>query len=321
MIPSFYAIKDDLVNASATYLDQEVVVDGNLITSRTPDDLPAFCRAIIEVLGGKRLGRGVGSSRPCPEPWVKPSRNLVEERCIVHRAGVSVPCIEWILKFAMRKAILVLFALAITVSACGQVEPTSTAVPSPSPASLALTPRRGQPTPVPRTTPLPKDLIHQDPALVDNSGFEITPVEGLHTTGRPVDIDIDEYRLVVDGLVENPLSLSYENLLARPSATEVVLLICPGFFADNAEWTGVTMADILEEARVKPEAKQVVFHATDGSYKRDLPLEEAMNEGVFLAYRVNGQVLPSEHGYPLRLVARGQYGDRWVKWLKHIEVK
>jgi protease I len=48
----FYAIKDDLVNAGATYLDQEVVVDGNLVTSRTPDDLPAFCRAIIAALGG-----------------------------------------------------------------------------------------------------------------------------------------------------------------------------------------------------------------------------------------------------------------------------
>jgi protease I len=47
-----FAIKDDLVNAGATYLDQEVVADGNLITSRTPDDLPAFCRAIIAALRG-----------------------------------------------------------------------------------------------------------------------------------------------------------------------------------------------------------------------------------------------------------------------------
>jgi len=51
-VTGFYAIKDDLVNAGATYLDQEVVVDGNLITSRYPDDLPAFCRAIIAALKG-----------------------------------------------------------------------------------------------------------------------------------------------------------------------------------------------------------------------------------------------------------------------------
>jgi len=51
-VTGFYAIKDDLVNAGATYLDQEVVVDGNLITSRVPDDLPAFCRAIIAALKG-----------------------------------------------------------------------------------------------------------------------------------------------------------------------------------------------------------------------------------------------------------------------------
>ena len=140
----------------------------------------------------------------------------------------------------------------------------------------------------------------QDPALVDNSGFEITPIERLHTTGSPVDIDIHEYRLVVDGLVENPLRLSYEDILARPSVTEVVLLICPGFFADNAQWTGAPVAGILEEAGVRPEAKEVVFHAADG-YRSPLSLEEAMDEGIFLAYRVNGQVLPSEHGYPLRL--------------------
>jgi len=73
---------------------------------------------------------------------------------------------------------------------------------------------------------------------VDNSLLPITPIEDLHPTGRPVEVDIDEYRLVVDGLVERPLSLTYEELLSRPQISEVVLLICPGFFWDNAQWTG-----------------------------------------------------------------------------------
>jgi sulfoxide reductase catalytic subunit YedY len=51
-----------------------------------------------------------------------------------------------------------------------------------------------------------------------------------------------------------------------------------------------------------------------------LPLEDVQKDGVFLAYKVDGQVLPLEHGYPLRLVAEGQYGSNWVKWLTHIEV-
>ena len=218
----------------------------------------------------------------------------------------------------MRKAIILLFALALSVSACGKAGPTGTAVASPTSVPTALATPQGEPK------PLPADLIYKNPALVDNSNFEITPIEELHATGRAVDIDVDEYRLVVrlvvDGLVENPLRLGYEDILARPSVSEVVLLICPGFFADNAQWTGTPLAGILEDARVKPEAKQVSFHGADG-YRSYLSLEEAMDEGVFPAYKVNGQALPGEHGYPLRLVARGKYGSRWVKWLVRIEVK
>lgn len=162
-------------------------------------------------------------------------------------------------------------------------------------------------------------LIYQDPATVDNSNLPITPVEELHTTGRPVELDISIYRLTVEGLVENPLSLSYEEITTYLSVTEVVLLICPHVFYDNAEWTGVPVADILRQARVKPEAEKVYFKAA-GGYRQALTIEEAMSDGVFLAYEVNGQPLPLEHGYPLRLVVRGKYGSRWVKWLTHIEV-
>jgi DMSO/TMAO reductase YedYZ molybdopterin-dependent catalytic subunit len=162
-------------------------------------------------------------------------------------------------------------------------------------------------------------LIYQDPANVDNSDLPITPVEELHTTGRPVELDISTYQLAVEGLVENPLSLSYEEITAYPNVTEVVLLICPRVFYDNAEWTGVPVADILRQAKVKPEAEKVYFKAS-GGYRQSLTIEEAMSDGVFLAYEVNGQPLPPEHGYPLRLVVRGKYGSRWVKWLTHIEV-
>ena len=220
----------------------------------------------------------------------------------------------------MRRVIPLLATLALVFSACGRALPSDRAVPSPTPASIVLATPHGESTPVSGRTPLPRDLIRRDPASVDNSDLEITPVEELHTTGGPVDIDMDEYRLVVDGLVENSLRLGYEDILARPTVTEVVLLICPGVFADNAQWTGTPVSGILKEAEVTPEAKRVLFHGADG-YSRGLPLEEAMNVGVFLAHTVNGQVLPREHGYPLRLVARGKYGGHWVKWLVRIEVK
>ena len=166
---------------------------------------------------------------------------------------------------------------------------------------------------------IPLDIMSKHPSEVDNSELPITPVEELHFTGAVQEYDIDTYRLVVEGLVENPLSLTYEDLLSRPQVTETVLLICPGVFWDNAEWTGTPLSLILEEAGLSPEASKVLIEA-GGGYVRILSLEEAMADGVFLAYEVNGEPLPPDHGYPLRLVVRHQYGSKWVKWVERIEV-
>jgi len=164
-------------------------------------------------------------------------------------------------------------------------------------------------------------LAHMDPAEVDNSDLPVTPVEKLNHTGLvPEGVDIKQFRLTIDGKVKNPLALTYEDVLSYPAVTEVVLLICPGFFVDNAEWTGMPVATLLAEAGIKPEATDVTFHDLGGGYSQTLPLEVALQDGVFLAHMVNGQVLPAEHGYPLRLVAEGRYGSDWVKWVSHIEV-
>ena len=170
-----------------------------------------------------------------------------------------------------------------------------------------------------QTEQVPWGIEQKPPADVDNTALPITPVSGLHRTGRTQEYDINTYRLVIDGLVQNPLSLSYEDILARPQVSELVLLICPGFFWDNAEWTGTPLSLILDEAGVSPEASQGRLVAGDG-YSQTLSLEDATADGVFLAYEVNGETLPAEHGYPLRLVARHQYGSKWVKWVERIEV-
>ena len=93
---------------------------------------------------------------------------------------------------------------------------------------------------------VPVGIEQRHPADVDNSTLPITPVEELHHTGRTQEYDINTYRLVVDGLVDSPLSLTYQDLLDRPQVTETVLLICPGFFWDNAKWTGTPLSLILE---------------------------------------------------------------------------
>ncbi|MFC1942031.1 molybdopterin-dependent oxidoreductase [Chloroflexota bacterium] len=163
------------------------------------------------------------------------------------------------------------------------------------------------------------DLVNKDPAEVDNSNLPITPVDNLGVTGDAPTVDIAAYRLSVEGLVETPLSLTYESILKYPTDTEVVLLICPFTFADNAEWTGVPVTSILADAVLKPEARKITFFAVDG-YSSEMSLEDVQQDGVFLAHTVNGQILPAEHGYPLRLVIKGWYGGHWIKWVERIEV-
>ncbi|MFC1846637.1 molybdopterin-dependent oxidoreductase [Chloroflexota bacterium] len=162
-------------------------------------------------------------------------------------------------------------------------------------------------------------LIREDPAEVDNSDLQVTPTEYLHRTGLTPEVDIEQYSLSIEGLVENPLTLSYEMLLEYETVTEVVLLICPGFFVDNAQWTGVPLATLLAEAGLKAEATEITFYAMD-NYKRTLSLEVVNRDGVFLAYKVNGEILPLDHGYPLRLVVSKIFGNEWVKWINRIVV-
>jgi DMSO/TMAO reductase YedYZ molybdopterin-dependent catalytic subunit len=212
----------------------------------------------------------------------------------------------------------------------GDATPTAPAQQASPPSATASADATQAPpfeeSPVPSATPsggvseaVPVGIEQKHPAEVDNSTLPITPVDELHHTGRTQEYNIDTYRLVVNGLVDNPLSLTYQDLLDRPQVTETVLLICPGFFWDNAEWTGTPLSLILKEAGLSPDASTVRLTAGDG-YSQNLSLEEAMADGVFLAYEVNGETLPPDHGYPVRLVARHQFGSKWVKWVERIEV-
>jgi DMSO/TMAO reductase YedYZ molybdopterin-dependent catalytic subunit len=198
--------------------------------------------------------------------------------------------------------------------------------PSPTAPGDAARSISAEPSPIPSATAssgaseaVPVGIEQMNPADVDNNTLPITPVEELHHTGRPQEYDIETYRLVVDGLVEKPLSLSYDEVLGFPQVTETVLLICPGVFWDNAEWTGTPLSLILEEAGVLPGASRVEIVGA-GNYRKTFSLEESTADGVFLAYEVNGQTLPPDHGYPFRLVVRHRYGSNWVKWVERIGV-
>jgi DMSO/TMAO reductase YedYZ molybdopterin-dependent catalytic subunit len=162
--------------------------------------------------------------------------------------------------------------------------------------------------------------VNDDPSTVDNSKLPVTRTEDLHVTGAAPDVKIADYRLTVDGLVDRPLSLTLDEVKSYPAETQLVLLICQGVFVDNAVWTGVPVRALLAEAGVKPGAKMVYIYSVDG-YVETLSLNKFESDDIFLAYSVNGDVLPKAHGFPLRLVAKGIHGDIWVKWVGHIEIK
>ena len=165
------------------------------------------------------------------------------------------------------------------------------------------------------------EIVRLHPKDVDASLLPLDSIEELNTTGTPQDVDIATWRLEVRGeKVDSALSLTYEELSRMEMIKKKVILICPGFFVDYAEWEGVPLLSILERANVGQEYDTVTFSGLDG-YSSSFSREEVENNVLFLALKVNGRTLPKEHGFPARLVAEDTFGGRWVKWISAIEAK
>jgi DMSO/TMAO reductase YedYZ molybdopterin-dependent catalytic subunit len=164
-------------------------------------------------------------------------------------------------------------------------------------------------------------IIHMHPKDIDPSLLPLDSIEDLHTTGSPQKVDISSWQLEIRGKrLKNPRSLGYQDLLQMEMIRKKAILICPGFFVDYAEWEGVPLSTILERVGVKADYQSITFHALDG-YSSSFSRDEVEDNLLFLALKVNGETLPEEHGFPVRLVAEDILGGRWVKWIKSIEVK
>ncbi|MFB6167524.1 MAG: molybdopterin-dependent oxidoreductase [Haloferacaceae archaeon] len=132
----------------------------------------------------------------------------------------------------------------------------------------------------------------------------------------PDPVDPETWRLRVDGLVDEPLSLGREDL--SPDATDRALLDCTSGWYTVQDWRGVRLGDLLDEAAVQNEAQWVTVWSVTG-YRWSFPLGEA--RGLLLATRVGGEALSHGHGAPLRLVAPDRRGFQWVKWVERVEVR
>lgn len=164
-------------------------------------------------------------------------------------------------------------------------------------------------------------LIHENPAALDTTNLEITPLEDFGTMG-PTDrvVDLDTWRLEVSGKVRRPLSLTYSQVTALPSIEKEVLLICPGFFANYGRWKGCSIKGLLQQADFDRTAVHVSIEAK-GEKTARFPLADILSDKIFLAYQVNGKELPRQHGFPLRVVAEDYYGSDWVKYVDRISVE
>lgn len=182
------------------------------------------------------------------------------------------------------------------------------------------------------------------------SSINFTPIHALDGTITPqgcaferhhsgaIELSKDDYRLMINGLVDTPLIFTYADLERFPRETRTYFLECAANtgmewagsqlngaqfthgMIHNMEYTGVPLRLLLEEAGVKPEGKWVLVEGADASSNgRSIPLEKAMDD-CLVAFKANGEALRKEHGYPVRLCVPGWEGNMWIKWLRRVEV-
>jgi DMSO/TMAO reductase YedYZ molybdopterin-dependent catalytic subunit len=133
--------------------------------------------------------------------------------------------------------------------------------------------------------------------------------------------DHNQYRLRVDGLVDQPLTLTYRDLRAMPPTGLTRDFQCvTGWRVSSVRWKGVRLGDVLDRAGVQAGAKALRLTSFDGAYRESLTLEQARRDDVLVAYELEGEELSDAHGGPVRLYVAPMYGYKSIKWLDQIEV-
>ncbi len=176
--------------------------------------------------------------------------------------------------------------------------------------------------------------LHKLEGIVTPNGLHFE----RHHNGVP-QIDPHQHRLLIHGLVENPLSFGIEDLLRYPMVSRLCFVECGGnsnagwheepiqtpvgYFhglASCSEWTGVPLAVILDEAGLRPDARWLIAEGADAAAMNiSIPVEKAMDDAILALYQ-NGERLRPENGYPLRLILPGWEAVLSVKWLRRLQV-
>jgi DMSO/TMAO reductase YedYZ molybdopterin-dependent catalytic subunit len=191
-------------------------------------------------------------------------------------------------------------------------------------------------SPRPEDLEMPLDRFHE----------WITPVDRFFVrchTYLPEPAHLSDWTLKLDGVVNQPLTLTMDDLKKLPRVEMVAVLECAGngrsFYqphvagtqwefgsVGNGRWAGVRFRDVLAKVGLKDSAKEILLDGADtplgtmAKFQRTVTVKKALHPDTLLVYEMNGAPLPGEHGFPLRLLAPGWAGDSWVKWLRHVEV-
>ncbi len=166
-------------------------------------------------------------------------------------------------------------------------------------------------------------------SLQELAASEITEYEGKDLSSildfrdnsieGPQEVAIDEYTLTIDGLVDDPMTYSYDEVLEKTHYEKVVTLNCVEGWSATILWEGIKLSDLFDDVMVQDTANTVIFHCYDG-YTTSLPLQDILDKEIMIAYKMNDVVLPAERGYPFQLVAEDKLGYKWAKWIVRIEL-
>src|SRR5215204_1208600 len=211
------------------------------------------------------------------------------------------------------------------------------------PAHAFQTPATGEVIPwldQPEPNPAPEAIVRQ--LEWEQLDSWITPTDQFFVIKHFNEPQLNEndWRLDISGLVDQPMTLTLDELKARERQEVTFTLECSGnmglpFFwggIGNATWAGTPLAPLLEEAGVQAPGREVVFWGADAGeqtwgemtiteqFARSMVLDDAMNPANLLVYEMNGEPLPNLNGFPVRLILPGWYGIANVKWLTRIEI-
>ena len=238
--------------------------------------------------------------------------------------------------------IFITILMLATIAACAAPLPATTPIPaatlttqvatrtSPTPSTSPTLLPTTEPTqvatradPTPSTSPTPcvlRPVVAPTRPARTPKYTQLDPATGLHMTGTPQEIDLASYRLKVSGKVDRPLSLTYDDLRCMPRIQTSDVLICPGYFEDEATWAGASLEYVLELAGLQVGAASISLAGADG-YSAFLNLQQARSGNNYLAYEWQGEPIPILHGFPVRAVFPSLQGNTWVKWLVEIKVE